>query len=1445
MFGTEMKTNNGKRFIAAFVTIAMIVCAVAFAAMPANADTMDVVDKSNFTDPEVISSIDDFKNLSTLFETNDVVILDVKPEGTYLTSSEAIETINVPAGKTLVIGANGYDTNGYDDTDPSSIKETPSLVIEVTNLNVDGTLYNNVGASKATSVLKVTNLTLGDNGALYSTCALSWGTSSSAKGFFTNSNGFYDLETQKMTEYRNMYAGNINTLIPYVNNADYKSATTEGLEEVKAIFTYGDVTIGQNTTLNDLTLYIGGVGANNESTLTVAKGANLTVNSTAKVTLAANNKDTSSVINNGTIGVYGTYNATTDSTNGSVRILSETAVYDVNAITGTIDTSAISSEATLSGELQTNNTVFTANQVVTITKDLNLIAGASLIIKGTMIIPEGVTVTIQEGAQLIIDTSTASVENNGTIVIQSYRCGVTSQDGKTFTDMSYTGGNSSKVTYGFAVINGATVENNGTISLEYTMTMDDTGAQDVFDIGAGSTVTNNGTLTVGSESGIIINGIVKNAADATLTINGKVTATTDKTDAEIENAGTITVNATIANHLGISNSAVDATVQITSMAGNISIDDKALKGEKIEAGNNAVGLSTAADHTIGGIVVKTVTVVEEEKTYRAMDISGTTAVTYTGSATNHICKVNTDGTGDSAMRLTGERILVTTEFNIGAGVALNFGSDAIPGKLTVSGTMNITANKASTGEVQFYITSTPGSEITVTGTIASLYKIDGVANCPALNAAAYSKTANAVTTYYYTTLVNALSSGEKAITVYGTTEVTEDATVADGVTVTQADPSEIKIAEDVTLTIADGGKISQKNTSTSKVTVEGTLYVTVEKTGFRNQTAVSDVKSSNGTDATYTNLAKAMADANDGDVIKLHADTVTVDYAFTIKDGVTLDTNEKDFIVSGATLTVNGTLFINGGDYSVQDRKSTTSEYVYESGVVLNGYIKNAASMDYNAMVTDEITSKQVLQNEYPAGAYYSVAENGVTYNYISTVVNAAANTANMYNNTFEIFGEVTVPDISVTGTEDNEVVIVVDAKADVTAGTITMDYAKLNIENGGQFDGAVTNGVGTVDVALVDKVNDKKEDVPASGTVIVTATTDDEGTKKLIVTGVESNATLTFEGTAYTDDANVAEIIVNGTVDVIGETVVKSKVTVAGTLNVTSDGVLTAGEATAYIYGTLNIAVATESDGAGNATFGTMYVGLSVDKEKIVTETAGTVTGPVSVSGNTYVSSESSIPTDISEKTGIKNTQFFVEDTLWLTVYGTGNASVPNAPATDAKFIGWNNADGETLYYADKMAPATGGPYGSASTISIADNDKLYAEIDFNVYNVTIRTDGGIKSVAIDGNILAQTLGNGFVATGLTAGQHTVSYTLKNGYQGEATLTGDGITVNGMTFTLSGDYSETIYLSLSGTEPATSVSGGSTSSDDGLGLTDYLLIILVVLIVIMAIMVAMRLMRS
>ena len=97
------------------------------------------------------------------------------------------------------------------------------------------------------------------------------------------------------------------------------------------------------------------------------------------------------------------------------------------------------------------------------------------------------------------------------------------------------------------------------------------------------------------------------------------------------------------------------------------------------------------------------------------------------------------------------------------------------------------------------------------------------------------------------------------------------------------------------------------------------------------------------------------------------------------------------------------------------------------------------------------------------------------------------------------------------------------------------------------------------------------------------------------------------------------------------------------------------------------------------------------------------------------------------------------------------------------------------------------------------------------------------------------------------------MSFNVRTGYgRSNATITFNGQTVaNGGTITIEAG-ATTFTLAASGAVPASSVFGDiaqdiptTGSSDDGMGLTDYLLIILVVLIVIMAIMVAMRLMRS
>ena len=140
-----------------------------------------------------------------------------------------------------------------------------------------------------------------------------------------------------------------------------------------------------------------------------------------------------------------------------------------------------------------------------------------------------------------------------------------------------------------------------------------------------------------------------------------------------------------------------------------------------------------------------------------------------------------------------------------------------------------------------------------------------------------------------------------------------------------------------------------------------------------------------------------------------------------------------------------------------------------------------------------------------------------------------------------------------------------------------------------------------------------------------------------------------------------------------------------------------------------------------------------------------------------------------------------------------------------------------------------------------------MTAAIDYNIYTVNIVADNGIGTVAIDGIVL-QKNGNTFSASKLVAGEHTLSYELKNGYEGIVKMTVDGKAVDGYKFTLSGTDAEDLVvdINLSGTtqiEYSTATDSGE--DDGGMTLVEILLIVLVVLVVILAIIVALRMMRS
>ena len=1401
------KTINGK-LIAALAVLAMVVCALAVAVPSA-----DAAEGSTYVDikaaPEGAKEVTNFDGLQEALADPEVTSI-VIPAGTASFEIENNININKPLyiGKTAdangVMGQNSEGKDAWVASDDSTFKLT---IPENVTVTISNTVYNNIGRNAATTPIVVEGtITFTSEGLLYSTCALDTAESAKITGFFTNSNG------TSGTQYKHMYAADINDVAPYVNEVKYSDGTAAD----KAIYTYGSVSISEApSNALDIALKVGGVGGS-ASTLTVPDKVDLVF---SDVTIKEDSQ----------ANLYGTLTGTDGVTNnGKANILSSEANLAAGpgaSITGSgsIDTSAVMKDATLSGDLETS-TEFGPNQTVTVTSNLNLLENTILTIKGKLIIPEGTTVTIEEGAQLIIDGQTAVVENNGTILVQS-----TTATGSPMADE------------GGLVINGGKFANNGTVDAQYLPAGTAPSADaPVITIG-NATFENKGTVNIGTDSKLTVTndstakGKFTNAAGSVLNMSGTIAG-------NVDNAGTVNFSGVASGTaVNINLTAVDAVANINAVNGTVYVTDVGFKSvTKTEFANvtdiDAVGVYGASPNTAGGIVVKAITYTDDadnngkKETYKALDVSGTFTVT------------TTSGTADkdsSVFRLYGPNLFVSDSLSIGAGTTLKLGIDTGETKISVSGTLNITAASSSEADSKFLISKIGVTTFDVTGEIVSLTPVHTVdPENIKVNAAMYTTVANAITTYHYTTLEAAVTAvadaTTKVVDVLGKITVTGSIEITNGMTVRMTDGSEMKIAEDASVTVADGGKINM--VSGNVIDVEGSLYAAVERTGITGTgTIKSQVKSTDGTDVLYTNLVDAMADAQSGDVIKLNNKEVTLkNTSFVIKEGVTVDTNKQNFTVEGSSLTIDGTLFINNSKYTVMD---LDADYEQKSTVTLNGYIKNTAEMTY--------TSEQ---DEFPAGAYYEITEKGVPYYYITTVANAAAIIGNTENDTVTINGKVAMGTVSFTGVKDYPAHIIIAAGAEVTSGDVTLNTADLLVQSGAQFTATVTNGDGNVDVKMVNKTtvtgDATKTDTP--GTATFTSAVNDEGTDVLTITGAATGAVITISGNVTVGNMTADKLTVDGTATVNGTAAVKSALYVNGTVNIIS-GKLTA-EKDSFITGTVDAAVpSAESNYSGQADLGNMYVGISKDKKGNLA--AGTVSGNVSAK-IAYVSTDSIVPEDMTTGGSIVSTQFYVDDELWMTAYtadaSSNKAKVPNAPVTDAQFIGWNDAKGVLAYYAGTTKPTDSDAAALSDGITVgAHGGKLYANVNYNVYDVTIRTDGGIKSVAIDGNILAQSMGNGFTATGLTAGQHTVSYTLKNGYQGEATLTAEGITVDGMNFTLTGDYSEMIYLSLSGTEPATSVSGGSSSSDDGLGLTDYLLIILVVLIVIMAIMVAMRLMRS
>ena len=765
-----------------------------------------------------------------------------------------------------------------------------------------------------------------------------------------------------------------------------------------------------------------------------------------------------------------------------------------------------------------------------------------------------------------------------------------------------------------------------------------------------------------------------------------------------------------------------------------------------------------------------------------------------------------------------------------------------------------------------------------------IYMAEQAINGGTLNAAFYETTENAVDYSNYVTVDTAIAAANAntaidEIVLYGKNTATVSATVP-AIDFTFKDAT-LNIgttnSRDVVLTITAGASYN----GTGTTDVKGTLYFN-DRTNLKmdESTIDADVVSKqvdadgkevrNGW-AKYTNIYTAMDEAVAGDVINVFQNAkVELDRDFTVKEGVTLVVNDEGaqiVVKNGVTLTVAGTLQSEASAEGIiaQTKFATkaANDQVnknYASAIVVTGTLKAVETVDYGTADGKTLATSKI------SGAYYTDGE----YNYVTPLsVAVSESMLPTIESDITVYGTVSEGD-TVFNATDMCGTITVAADAKLTLSSLTLgNEAVFDVNASGLFTGTVTvgdasiaavnikgasidsaNGLTLGDVDVTNTNKDGKLDASlnvAAGTVVLDGT----------VTGnmtVDAGATLTVPSAASSDKKGV----------VVGNLAVDGAVTIGNgqALDVLNNTNTPTAEGNLYVDGTVTVSAATDTASAGGLTAARMYVGLS---DKFATTGTGTVTGDVAVD---LIYAVNGASVDAATTKGMSTTAYYVEGTVWINAYANGDKDLivdemKNAPVENAYFDNvWQNEAGTTKY-SDAADTDNG-----IKTSTIGTPAAVYAVIEYDIYVINLRADqNAVSSISIDGNIMQfgmiqtpNTDGTtgyyyGYTAT-VSAGSHTISYQLANGYSGNGVLTVNGTQQSGLTFTTEGNPTTgstvTYNLQLTGFEKSGYVpdspdtpSTPTDSGDDGMTITDYLLIVLVVLIIVMAIIVAMRLMRS
>ncbi len=1186
----------------------------------------------------------------------------------------------------------------------------------------------------------------------------------------------------------------------------------------------------------------------NGASLTVAEGKTLTVSENAKIdvsgTLAGD------VANNGEVVI------------GTGADITGSAITGEGAVVSGQDPDSMK-EAFLGGEVV--GATFDANQKVIVDKDTTITSG-DMTIKGMLVVNAGVILTISADAHLYIENYAVAqilgnlvveaadndaADNQGTLSIAS---GIVKISGNADIrgDVDIDSLGTLEILQGSDVSMSGKIVSTGAVSIADSAVLTVSGSSTVSKYVVAGTLQFDSDVVSGSNA-IFMSG------NATVEIIGIVLSNAEAAQITITDAGTVEYTGA-SDKVGTPTAGTANTVTVKTV---YRVDDNGTIATGASAGSEFTGLKVVgtfekkenANKTVTGKSVMTVT--------GAMGVAG--VYFPAGSEDEPVI----GSTATVAVEGNSKGVVLDGTVVVGEGVTAK-----VAGAISVIGAVDVQKNAALDNNGDMAVTgaivsNVDNSSFTSTGTISVTGEGSIVSNKKSseiggiINAVVYETTASSKTVYNYVSIDKAIAAVNAGTTtkieVLGEQTLMASAELPFGATMTVTGALNVGGTDgnDVVLTIASGATVKagavDKDQKKGLITVNGTLKALVKTDIIQSvRTAiVSDVMSEQTEDgkvvskgwSTWTNIYTALDEAGEGDVVVLKKSIPELK-TVSIKSGVTLDTNGFEIAVAKkAVLTVAGTLDLTktGSKVSLY-----TGEEKDNASIVIDGYI---------LYVNDE----QIAGLGIVSGAYYTLA--GKDTKVLTTYANGAADALKAENYAVELKADkdkkVALGEISFVGEKDKIVKITVAAGASVT-GTVSLSYADFDVA------ASTADAISTVDAKFVSG----SDSVAVKAKVVTDLCVENAvlgETAVLMISGAladiddKTATSVVFDGKVYLVKGFKSEVdktVVNGdlvvcgventpavftfsVLDVVGNIVIQNGFSVtADELTVSGSVGIEKGDLKATIKATISGSVDAKAEGA-SATFAILYIGVDEKIAQRTTSGDASVVGNVTVSKYALVAPGATVPEAFTkEDSAYKSTVFEVEGALYLTGYAGTDCDLLikkiDYKPTDARFDGWfvTGEDNET----EKK---------------IGEVSKVSAKIDREIYSITITTDGGIAYVTVDGVLMKNEGSNEFTIDKLVAGSHTIGISAASGYDVSNVVlkNTDGTAVGSMTVSVSGTTTDYEYQLIGSTvavdptpEPTPII---IKDEDDGMSLTDILLIVLVVLIVIMAAIVALRMMRS